>query len=502
MQLRDVLDQGGPGLALLTGEEHLDRPVRRVYTTDLLDPRRYLAGGEVVLSGLMWRRTAADSEAFVAALAQARVTALGAGEAAYGSVPPDLVDACRRHRVPLFAIPVQVSFRAITEAITDRHRSLVAAMAGGARLADLLPRAAADLRASCWVLSATGRLIAGTGPLPADLTAAHPPGGTYSRHPAGTRHPAGGPPRLDAWLVACSPPQPDESVAELVTLVALARAQHDEGVRVERRLTAELVRLLGGAATDADVAAGLRACGLSPDGTFLVVVARFDGAGGAVLDELVRPVAADAAVADVDGEAMAVLPLDGDLDGDLDRDLDRTAGALGAIREGVRSLEPVLGGARLAVGVSGPAAGAAALPAAVREARHAREYAAAEAGPATVVHAGELASHLLLLAGLPAATRRSFHGRLLGPLAEYDRTHAADLVRTLDTFLDCSGSWTQSAARLHVHVNTLRYRIGRIEQLTGRDLSRFADRVDLYLALRLQRESSPPVGWTDPRKDG
>jgi DNA-binding PucR family transcriptional regulator len=36
-----------------------------------------------------------------------------------------------------------------------------------------------------------------------------------------------------------------------------------------------------------------------------------------------------------------------------------------------------------------------------------------------------------------------------------------------------------------VHVNTLRYRIGRIEELTGRDLSRLADRVDFYLALRL-----------------
>jgi DNA-binding PucR family transcriptional regulator len=39
--------------------------------------------------------------------------------------------------------------------------------------------------------------------------------------------------------------------------------------------------------------------------------------------------------------------------------------------------------------------------------------------------------------------------------------------------------------RLHLHVNTLRYRVGRIEELTGRDLARFADRVDLYLALEL-----------------
>jgi DNA-binding PucR family transcriptional regulator len=36
-----------------------------------------------------------------------------------------------------------------------------------------------------------------------------------------------------------------------------------------------------------------------------------------------------------------------------------------------------------------------------------------------------------------------------------------------------------------VHVNTLRYRLRRVEQLTGRDLSHFEDRVDFFLALRL-----------------
>jgi hypothetical protein len=476
MLLRDVLDFAGLRLALLTGEDRLDRPVRRVYTTDLLDPRRYLAGGEVVLSGLMWRRTPADSETFVAALAEARVTALGAGEAAYGSVPPDLVQACRRHRVPLFAVPVQVSFRAIIEAITDRHRDLVAAMAAGAHLADLLPRVAADLRASCWVLSPTGRLVAGTGPPPDGLATGHLRGERIHRECS--IHPAVGASPLTGWFVACSPPQPDESVAELVTLVALEHTQRDQAVRVERRLAAELVRLLGGGTDPADLAAGLRSCGLAPEATFLVVVARFErdgkaGAGNtdAVLDEIVRPLAPYTAVADVDGEAIAVVPAGGDL--------------LGAIRAGVRSLEPGLGAARLVVGVSEPADGAAGLPAAMVQARHAVQHATSRAGPAVVVCSGELASHVLLLAGVPAPTRVSFHARLLGPLVAYDRGHDADLVRTLDTFLACSGSWTQCAAQLHVHVNTLRYRIGRIEQLTGRDLSRFADRVDFFLALRL-----------------
>jgi DNA-binding PucR family transcriptional regulator len=44
--------------------------------------------------------------------------------------------------------------------------------------------------------------------------------------------------------------------------------------------------------------------------------------------------------------------------------------------------------------------------------------------------------------------------------------------------------WNRCAAQLHVHVNTLRYRIRRIEQLTGRDLGTLENRVDLFLALR------------------
>jgi len=35
-----------------------------------------------------------------------------------------------------------------------------------------------------------------------------------------------------------------------------------------------------------------------------------------------------------------------------------------------------------------------------------------------------------------------------------------------------------------VHVNTVRYRIERVERLTGRDLGRLEDRVDVFLALR------------------
>lgn len=92
--------------------------------------------------------------------------------------------------------------------------------------------------------------------------------------------------------------------------------------------------------------------------------------------------------------------------------------------------------------------------------------------------------HELLLASVPVLVRRSFAERLLGPVREYDARHNAELLPTLTSFLACDGSWSICASRMFVHVNTVRYRIGRIEELTGRDLSALADRVDFFLALR------------------
>ncbi|GAA3119375.1 hypothetical protein GCM10017600_36640 [Streptosporangium carneum] len=57
-------------------------------------------------------------------------------------------------------------------------------------------------------------------------------------------------------------------------------------------------------------------------------------------------------------------------------------------------------------------------------------------------------------------------------------------MRTLGAFLGHGGSWNACAERLHAHVNTARYRIRRVDELTGRDLSTMADRVDLFLALQ------------------
>jgi DNA-binding PucR family transcriptional regulator len=115
-----------------------------------------------------------------------------------------------------------------------------------------------------------------------------------------------------------------------------------------------------------------------------------------------------------------------------------------------------------------------------------------------VVDAAGLGSVELLLATAPTEARQAFRASLLSPLIDYDAAHGTELARTLRVFLDCSGSWTKAAEAMFVHVNSLRYRMRRVEELTGRDLGSLADQAALLLALKLAdpavlaRGSDPP----------
>ena len=93
-------------------------------------------------------------------------------------------------------------------------------------------------------------------------------------------------------------------------------------------------------------------------------------------------------------------------------------------------------------------------------------------------------SHALLLALQDEQVLASFCDSLLGPIEQYDAQRGTELLATLEAFLSSGGKWESTAQELHVHVNTLRHRIGRCEELTGRDLGSMDDWVDFYIALR------------------
>ncbi|MFH8750670.1 PucR family transcriptional regulator [Streptomyces rimosus] len=555
MRLRALLDTGTLGLRLLGGEEELDRTVRGVMTTDLRDPSRYLSGGELVLTGLAWRREPQDSERFVRILAAAGVAGLAAGEAELGAVPEDLVVACARHRLPLFSVVEDVSFASITEyvvrqvsgeragdlaAVVDRHRRLMTSGPAGGGPEAVLELLGSDLDLRAWVLSPTGRQIAGStlagsGPeLPAETGAR-----LAGEHLAASRTGRRGPYRLPLgsttyslfpirgngrdlretvlsdWLLAVEADAGDWAEERLdllhgvTQLIAVERDRRDAARTVRRRLAQEVLELVQTGAAPAEIAARLRVAapvllpGLGTAPHWQVVVARVEWAGGdvpggPVAQTLLEEVLVDPgtfgpdpsdriAVAHTGDEAVALVPLPAVPDDD-GHDGQSTAGLqadvlLAAVQE---PLTRGLGDdGRLTIGVSASVHSAEGLRGALEEARHARRVAAARPGRVCAAGHEELASHVLLLPFVPDDVRRAFTARLLDPLRDYDRRHRAELIPTLEAFLDCDGSWTRCATRLHLHVNTLRYRVGRIEQLTGRDLARLEDKLDFFLALRM-----------------
>ena len=574
MRVRDLLDVPGLNLRLLTDVSGVDRVIRHVYTTDLPDPTRYLTPGDLVLTGMIWCREPGDADRFVRALARAGAGVLGAGEA-LGEVKPEVIEACGKHGITLLAVPAETSFASVTDEVVrrlngdratamtrvlGRRRLLLSAVAEGAGLDAMFRLMGREIGAECWLLTATGRVVGGTGPsLPASLAVRM--AGEYlraDRLPATVRvsgpqmpvvgdgkyslFAVGGEPRITSWFLACAGHEHDwahelrESVAELAADAALERARLDAGRAGDRKLAEVIVTMLasegGEGAAPAEIASLMRAAGLPPGGRYLVAAmsAEADRMTGPNADrwrcdlaeELAVPPVQDPVAGAVEGraEGIVVAPL-GDqivtlvplppgpeagpeaLEGPQpqnSQDAPRVGAdpAAQAFAARLRDAQPVLESdrsrIRLTVGVSAPAEGVAALVGALHEAQSAGRLAAIRApavGPApsavvSVVTSDEVASHELLLASVPGSVLRSFRERLLGPLLAYDERHRAELLPTLREFLACSGSWNACAATMYVHVNTVRYRIRRIEELTGRDLSRLDDQVDFFLALRIR----------------
>ncbi|MYS33080.1 PucR-like helix-turn-helix protein [Streptomyces sp. KhCrAH-43] len=134
-------------------------------------------------------------------------------------------------------------------------------------------------------------------------------------------------------------------------------------------------------------------------------------------------------------------------------------------------------------GVSAPV-DAADLDSALTQARYALAAARSSApGGAPVVVQGELDGVALLLAGVPSDVRAVYRETVLGPLLEAGPKSGPMLLDTLRAFLSHDCSWARTAEALHIHVNTVHYRVQRIELLTGRDLSRLDNRLDLRTAL-------------------
>lgn len=511
MILRELLAEPSLHLRLLCGgDAQLDRSVRWVFATELAQPRRYLTGGELVISGLIWRKKPADSEAFVAALAEAGVVALAAGAAHLGRVPRDVVRACERHALALVEVPIEVSFGALSEhvltslstvrsaqlaASLGRHRQLLVAVAEGRQLAELAENVSEATGVTCRVLTPIGtHVVEGPQPLPGPdldrVTAAFLSADRFPVVAAGqdvtayTVFPVGSAlgQRLTSWFIVAEgtwadwDPDVTDALGELAAIAALERARQSDARRFDRQRADELFALIeAGVGGQPEAVTRLRQAGLEPDLPLLVVDAGFVGrpelveAAGYLLTDLATLLGSPAVVASRPPWATLVLP-------GADRSTDEIRQVMNRLLPGLRPSRLVLGIAR--------AENPGVLAGALESARHAAAMAELDRSAyLSVVSSDEVISYARLLAAVPDEVRRMFASRVLGRLMEYDEAHHAGLFETLQTFLAQSGSWTRTAAELFLHINTVRYRIARVEELTGRDLSLLEDRVDLLLAL-------------------
>lgn len=513
MRVREVLTLIGPSAKVLAAPHRLDREVRWVHTTDLPDPSPYLRGGELILTSALWHRAPGDAERFVAALAEKGVPALGLALFPGHTVPDGLVDACNERDVLLILLP-DVPFRDITELVmtrvlAERQEAMLQEAPAGKALAGRLGRgegidAVSDVLteeagAPCWFLFRDGTSAGRHTPAEAArqsvwqqaFSLPPPRGGVTELGSAATGQVTVGPVQFETADGEMHP------IAMLVCqsgLTALGRrtdslvrlAEHyfpvaaEAGARDRRSAreatAAALEGLLEGTSSDQEVASTLWAGTPEGDGGALcVLVASSEGRRRLTPDLLegsLRAVLTDVSpmAASVHGHVVALLPA--------------TRPALGELAASVWEKLTAVAGHSTLLGVSGGERTEVGLRRLVLQASNARQVAGSRTHGRGWATAREAGSHVLLLATADRDVLQSLHLTTLEPLIAYDAQNHAQLLDTLRTFLAADGSWQRAAEVLNLHVNSLRYRITRIEQLTGRRLTAIEDRVDFFLALR------------------
>lgn len=115
---------------------------------------------------------------------------------------------------------------------------------------------------------------------------------------------------------------------------------------------------------------------------------------------------------------------------------------------------------------------------------------ALQLGP-RIVDAASIPEELDWLPREPA-TVAALVERVLGKLLDYDRAHDGQLVPTLRTWFESGQRPSLVAKRLGVHPHTLSYRLGRIQELTGRDLRSPDTAAEIWLALRASESATGP----------
>ncbi|MDT5010090.1 MAG: hypothetical protein QOH57_1707, partial [Mycobacterium sp.] len=139
------------------------------------------------------------------------------------------------------------------------------------------------------------------------------------------------------------------------------------------------------------------------------------------------------------------------------------------------------------IGIGARAETARGLPKSFEEAQHALAIRTRSRTPHGVTTFEELGIYRILAVGDQGGEIDAYVSQWLGGLINYDAARHSTLVQTLAEYLDHGGNYDVTAEVLVIHRSTLRYRLRRIRELTGFDLTDVETRLNLHIATRAWR---------------
>jgi hypothetical protein len=264
-------------------------------------------------------------------------------------------------------------------------------------------------------------------------------------------------------------PAPDDAefltVTYAATLFALTLAHEQTSAELDLRYRASVVdALVSGHFLDAqDARRKARSLGLR-DGVALRVAMLRPLPPGPIWAQRIAAVVPGAGAAVRDGALAVIIPGD------------PTAEALATLCE----LAP-----GVTCGISEQVDSPELLPQGVRQAERAIDLGLRLGRAGQPVRYDELGIYRLLCTIGDMQHLMGYARDVLGPLLDYDTEHRTELVRTLSVYLRHHGSHKQSARTLHLHTNTVAYRVARIEAITGLDISNPDDRLVAHVAVKI-----------------
>jgi sugar diacid utilization regulator len=154
----------------------------------------------------------------------------------------------------------------------------------------------------------------------------------------------------------------------------------------------------------------------------------------------------------------------------------------------LNEMEASLAGFTFALGRSRITEDPSELPRAASEALLAANVAQGSSDGAALAF-DQTGAYRLLLSAMsenPSELQR-FYAETVEPLMAYDEQYETELVRTLETFLEADGNVAGTAQRLFTHRHTVYYRLERVRELSGLDVSSSDGREKLSLGLKSMR---------------